>query len=94
MLRDEVRQKLIESRPAPSFSPGVQPAKEQPVAALPYSEFSQMLENEASAPLSVIPEQPPAFTLRPAAAPAPRFDFVEAEPAIDPVLVEQVEDSL
>lgn len=83
-VRDEVRQKLIESRPAPSFSPGVQPAKEQPVAALPYSEFSQMLENEASAAASVIPEQPPAFTLRPAAAPAPRFDFVEAGPAIDP----------
>ena len=75
-VRDEVRQKLIESRPAPSFSPGVQPVKQQPAAALPYSDFSQMIENEA------VPsgEEPPAFTLRPAAAPAPRFDFVEAEP--------------
>ena len=71
-VRDEVRQKLIESRPAPSFSPGAQPLMQQPAAALPYSDFSQMLENEAP------PAEPPLFTLKPSAAPAPRFEFVEA----------------
>jgi DNA mismatch repair protein MutL len=83
-VRDEVRQKLMESRPAPSFSPGAQPAKQQPAAALPYSDFSQMIENQAGAAAAA---EEPLFALKPAPAPAPRFDFVEppasaeAEPA-------------
>ena len=42
-VRDAIRERLIETRPAPAFSPA---ANAQPGARLPYSEFSQMLENE------------------------------------------------
>src|SRR5215469_10352761 len=49
-VRDSIRERLIESRPAPSFSPTVrQPGPEQAAARLPYSEFSQMIENQAPA---------------------------------------------
>ena len=53
-VRDTIRERLMESRPAPSFSPLPRAAPSpvtaaQPAARLPYSEFSQMLENEASA---------------------------------------------
>ncbi len=93
-VRDGIRERLIESRPAPSFSmghgreisgrpaPGSEP---QPGAALPYSEFSGMIENEMPAAESLIAEQTlagaadsgalPAFTLRPTAPPDARFDF-------------------
>jgi len=47
-VRDTIRERLIESRPAPAFtpaprqlSPGIQPA-----ARLPYSDFSQALQDE------------------------------------------------
>ncbi|HUI56768.1 MAG TPA: DNA mismatch repair endonuclease MutL [Bryobacteraceae bacterium] len=88
-VRDTLRDRLMETRPAPTFSPA-QPATDlpghapspQPAARLPYSEFSQMLENEAPGAVdSVLPEpagaEPPLpdFTLRPTAAPAPRLDF-------------------
>jgi len=47
-VRDTIRDRLMEARPAPAFSPAPRPAgAEQPVARLPYSEFSQMIENEA-----------------------------------------------
>ena len=52
-VRDTLRERLMESRPAPSFSPAPRAPEprtagmEQPAARLPYSEFSQMLENEA-----------------------------------------------
>ncbi len=83
-VRDSLRERLIETRPAPSFtaSPRLSPAP-QPGAALPYSEFSQMIENEA-APASGFPPHAtqaatapdlPTFELRPAAGPAPRLDF-------------------
>jgi DNA mismatch repair protein MutL len=83
-VRDSIRDRLMESRPAPSFSPGQRPAPAaQPAAQLPYSEFSQMIENEPVAPLSDLPgEAPkapvpalPEFTLRPTALPAQRLDF-------------------
>jgi DNA mismatch repair protein MutL len=54
-VRDAIRERLTESRPAPVFSPGAwpEPASPQtdgaPVSRLPYSEFSQMLENQAAA---------------------------------------------
>ena len=95
-VRDVLRQRLMESRPAPSFSPAPRPQNaEQPAARLPYSEFSQMLENEPPAGTDVlVSERPveapvvdevsgtlPEFTLRPAAAPAPRLDF--SAPAIE-----------
>jgi DNA mismatch repair protein MutL len=78
-VRDTLRERLMESRPAPTFSPRVSIAA-QPAAGLPYSEFSQMLENEAP-PAGTLEEPAPVetglpeFTLRPAAAPAPRLDF-------------------
>jgi DNA mismatch repair protein MutL len=45
-VRDMIRERLIESRPAPAFT--VTPAA-QPAARMPYSEFSQMIENQAPA---------------------------------------------
>ena len=79
-VRDTIRERLMESRPAPSFSASPRSAStpEQPAARLPYSEFSQMLENEAPATVSVLepPAAPlPEFALRPQAGPAPRLDF-------------------
>jgi len=87
-VRDAIRERLIETRPAPAFSPA---ASVQPGARMPYSEFSQMLENEAAPAESVPPEvgqasQPvplaveaalPDFALHPAAGPAPRLDFAD-----------------
>jgi DNA mismatch repair protein MutL len=65
-VRDMVRAQLMESRPAPSFS--VTPVP-QPAAQLPYSEFSQMMQNEVS-------EMPaPSFVLQPERGPEPRLDF-------------------
>jgi len=48
------------SRPAPSFSPNPSP---QPAGALPYSEFSQMIENEEPVGLDGIsaPAEPPGI---------------------------------
>ena len=91
-IRDTIRERLMESRPAPSFSPMPRPSTGGPpsrAARLPYSEFSQMLENEAPAAPSLVeagPAIPPApspvaegplpeFILRPAAGPVPRLDF-------------------
>ena len=85
-VRDALRERLMESRPAPSFSPRTVEAA-QPAARLPYSEFSQMMENEAPAAPAMVevpeatqapgPAEPamPGFTLRPTAPPAPRLDF-------------------
>ena len=91
-VRDTLRERLMESRPAPAFSPrasGHSTPMEQPAARLPYSEFSQMLENEAPVAEALVEAAPaetaaaemaaasalPEFTLRPAAGPAPRLDF-------------------
>ncbi len=80
-VRDSVRDQLMLSRPAPSFSPNPQPA-----AMLPYSDFSQMMQNDAGAP---------EFTLHPVAPPAARFDFgdggiaVQAGVALAPAPVPQ-----
>jgi DNA mismatch repair protein MutL len=60
-VRDAVRDQLMLSRPAPSFSPNPQPA-----ATLPYSDFSQMMQNDSAAP---------EFVLHPVAPPTARFDF-------------------
>jgi DNA mismatch repair protein MutL len=75
-LRDVVRAQLMASRPAPTFAVSPQP---QPAASLPYSEFSQMIENERVADPS---EMPRAFALRAEPGPAPRFDFEPAVPAV------------
>ncbi|MGO9258517.1 MAG: DNA mismatch repair endonuclease MutL [Bryobacteraceae bacterium] len=54
-VRDTIRERLIESRPAPAFTPAARPPSPgaqfnpQPSARLPYSEFSQVLANEEPA---------------------------------------------
>lgn len=82
-VRDTIREQMIETRPAPAFSPPPQPASTpQAGAALPYSEFSQMIENEApldaavsAAPVPAGDAALPEFTLNPS-RPAPvRLDF-------------------
>lgn len=79
-VRDAIRQALIESRPAPSF-PVRSPSPPQPAAGLPYSDFTQQMEEaRLTAPSTLLPEEPqdeqlPEFQA-PAAAGSPmRFDF-------------------
>ncbi len=69
-VRDAVREQLMLSRPAPSFTPGANP---QPGGVLPYSEFSQMLQNETGG--ASLPATVPDYTLYPPPPPAGRFDF-------------------
>ena len=69
-VRDMVRAQLMESRPAPAFAVSPQP---QAAARLPYSEFSQMIENEQPTEASALPEA--SFALQPQPGPAPRLDF-------------------
>jgi DNA mismatch repair protein MutL len=72
-IRDTLRDRLIEARPAPAFSAS---ASAQPAPALPYSEFSQMIENDAPPrPAAGNAESAPLFTLRPEKSPEPRFNF-------------------
>jgi DNA mismatch repair protein MutL len=70
-VRDAIREQLMQSRPAPSFSPNPQPA-----ATLPWSEFTQMLENDAARGGNL-----PEYTLQPAPPPSPQFDFGNAPEA-------------
>ena len=99
-VRDAIRDQLMVSRPAPSFTQAMPVHKtpgsgEQPVAALPYSDFSQMLHDdmqpqppEAEAPnVEILPE----FVMQHTAAPAARFDFGDTgipvnQPPAQPVL--------
>jgi DNA mismatch repair protein MutL len=69
-VRDAVREQLMLSRPAPSFTPGVNP---QPGGALPYSDFSQVLQNATAG--ASLPATVPEYTLLPPQPPAGRFDF-------------------
>ncbi len=71
-VRDAIREQLMQSRPAPAFSVSPSP---QPAAALPYSEFTQMVEDEAHPSHSLPPEPASTFRLEPTVAPEPRFDF-------------------
>ena len=87
-LRDAIRRRLIASRPAaaiplpasaPEFDSPI--AGPQPAASLPYSEFTQRIENARFDELpdpSRTPERDedlPEFQLRGASGPAPRLDF-------------------
>jgi DNA mismatch repair protein MutL len=89
-VRDTLRERLMESRPSNTFSPALPPAPPaQPAAALPYSEFSQMMENEQPVAAGLVERQVdavdtvravaepvmPEFTLRASAPPAARLDF-------------------
>jgi len=85
-VRDAIRDKLIASRPVSSLP--LPPRQEpQPAATLPYSEFTQRIENAVlqNAGLeaySAASEELPVFTMRPTDAPPPRFDFsLPDEPA-------------
>jgi DNA mismatch repair protein MutL len=80
-VRDTLRERLMESRPAPSFVAAAKASTPQPAAGLPFSEFSQLIENEVPAAPGMMdaaadaaPELP-QFTLREAPGPAPRLDF-------------------
>jgi len=94
-VRDAVREQLMLSRPAPSFTPGMNP---QAGAALPYSEFSQVLQNETAG--ASLPATVPEYTLLPPQPPAARFDFgdgaiplSEPRPATDQPLRLRVPDT-
>src|SRR5580698_1490961 len=69
-VREAVRDQLMLSRPAPSFSPHPQPAA---AGVLPYSDFSQILQNETAG--ASLPATVPEYTLLPPQPPAGRFDF-------------------
>jgi len=74
-VRDAIRERLMETRPAPSFPPSPQPA-----ATLPYSEFSQLLQQaEATG------HDAPVFALRPDFGPPPRLDFSDVLPPEPPL---------
>ncbi len=78
-IRDTIRQVLIERRPASTVPSQYSP---QRAADLPYSEFSQRMEEAAfTAPLEIPPDKPedlPVFTLHREQGPAPRFEFTDA----------------
>jgi DNA mismatch repair protein MutL len=57
-VRDTIRDRLMESRPAPSFQPAARISPEQPAVRLPYSEFSQMIENQAPDAASLVEGEP------------------------------------
>jgi DNA mismatch repair protein MutL len=81
-VRDAIRERLIASRPASSIPLSQQP---QPAADLPFSDFTQRIENQRFEPLPSIEvglevgperlEDLPVFTLNKSSAPEPRFDF-------------------
>jgi DNA mismatch repair protein MutL len=71
-VRDAVRDQLMLTRPAPSFASALSP-RPQAAAVLPYSEFSQVLQNETAG--ASLPATVPEYTLLPPQAPAGRFDF-------------------
>ncbi len=77
-VRDTVREILMAQRPVSSIPAPVPP---QPGVQLPYSEFSQRVENmsfpafgETALPDAALPE----YVLRRTPSPGPRFDFSEA----------------
>ena len=85
LVRDTIREVLMDQRPA-SRIPNLSPP--QPAAGLPYSEFSQSIENmHVSAPMTlpelapVDPTELPEFTLRTPPSPVPRFEFEDVPSA-------------
>src|ERR1700678_1415462 len=87
LVRDAIRERLIASRPVSGI-----PLSQQPQAAadLPFSDFTQRIENQRFEPMPAVEiglgaepehlEDLPVFTLNRTAAPEPRFDFQSAEP--------------
>jgi DNA mismatch repair protein MutL len=87
-VRDTIRQVLVESKPVSSIPLPVRP---QAAAEMPYSEFTQQIENQnwQDAPSAVVPapvsetfEALPEFTLKGTRPPAPRFEFGASEASI------------
>jgi DNA mismatch repair protein MutL len=79
-VRDTIRGVLMAQRPASSIPA---PSPPQPAAGLPYSEFSQRMENMSFPDPGVFSAPPdpsalPEFTLRRPSPPVPRFDFSDA----------------
>src|SRR3984957_15082625 len=77
-VRDAIRERLIASRPASSIPIPTQP---QAAADLPFSDFTQRIENQRFEPMPSSQTGPermedlPVFTLKAGTAPEPRFDF-------------------
>lgn len=77
-VRDAIRKRLIATRPVSSIPISQQP---QPAADLPFSDFTQRIENQRfesipiEEPASERIEDLPVFTLNRTAAPEPRFNF-------------------
>jgi DNA mismatch repair protein MutL len=92
-VRDSIRNTLIASRPASNLPLPPRP-NPQPGAALPYSEFTQRIENPewssgrplgTGLPTAEATEDLPVFTMRPTDAPPQRFDFSRSdEPPPEP----------
>ncbi|HUA22215.1 MAG TPA: DNA mismatch repair endonuclease MutL [Bryobacteraceae bacterium] len=87
-VRDSIRERLVTARPASGIPVPSQP---QPAADLPFSDFTQRIENQRfePAPSDVLTgperiEDLPVFALKTAAAPAPRFDFGDPVPQLAP----------
>jgi len=82
-VRDTIRDRLIAARPASSLPIPLPP---QPAAALPYSDFTQRIENQQFEPVpdSSVPAERigdlPVFHLKTTAAPEQRFDFESVAP--------------
>jgi DNA mismatch repair protein MutL len=78
-VRDTIRERLMESRPAPSFSPApvaMRSPAAQRAAELPYSEFSQMIADAERAPEGSLPPARPPAVAEPAVPEyRPRLDF-------------------
>ncbi len=78
-VRDTIRERLIASRPASSLPVPTHP---QAAATLPYSDFTQRIENQQFQAMPDAPagrvEDLPVFHLKTTAAPEPRFDFESA----------------
>jgi DNA mismatch repair protein MutL len=79
-VRDAIRERLIAARPVSSLPVA---AQAQPAADLPFSDFTQRIENQRFEPAADVqagterPEDLPVFHLKTATGPAPRFDFAE-----------------
>jgi DNA mismatch repair protein MutL len=78
-VRDTIREILMAQRPASNIPA---PTPPQPGAELPFSEFSQRIQEMSFPALPTTFADPssslPEFTLHRPASPAPRFDFSEA----------------
>jgi DNA mismatch repair protein MutL len=86
-VRDSIRERLIAARPVSSIPVPTQP---QAAADLPFSDFTQRIENQRFEPMPGVEVGPetgpermedlPVYTLHTTAAPEARFDFGAGEP--------------